>query len=176
MRSISAVRSSWRPSPQLRTFSNALSTHYTHSIVTNFPLNTSPPPLKLWGAINQVPESNILMDDINCVMFAQIPILIIFVSILKLSYVGPHRLAWWKVRIGDGPRIPDTRRIPRDTFPPSHAVVHPIQSLISKQGCIFFQISGEYLGIHSHQAPPLCTPYKAWFPGRGVYTWGYIST
>ena len=115
-------------------------------------------------------------------MFAQIPILIIFVSILKLSYVGPHRLAWWKVRIGDGPRIPDTRRIPRDTFPPSHAVVHPIQSLTSKQGCIFFQIPREYLGIHSHQAPPLykakqgciylgiyfhlITPCNAWFPCR----------
>ena len=26
-------------------------THHTRSIVTNFPLNTSPPPLKLWGAI-----------------------------------------------------------------------------------------------------------------------------
>ena len=26
-------------------------THHSRSIVTNFPLNTSPPPLKLWGAI-----------------------------------------------------------------------------------------------------------------------------
>ena len=68
------------------------------------------------------------------VMFAWIPILIIFVSILRLSYVGPHRLAWWKVRIGDGLRIPDTRRIPRDTFPPSHTIMHLIQRLMFMQG------------------------------------------
>ena len=103
------------------------------------------------------------------VMFAWIPILIIFVSILRLSYVGPHRLAWWKVRIGDGLRIPDTRRIPRDTFPPSHTVVHPIQRLIFMQGWIFFQIPGEYLGIHSHQATPSCTSYNAWCSCRGEY-------
>ena len=58
----------------------------------------------------------------------QLLILITLVSILKPSpsYVGPHRLAWWKVRIGGGPRIPDTRRIPRDTFPPSRTNVYPI--------------------------------------------------
>ena len=109
-------------------------------------------------------------------MFAWILILIIFVSILKLSYVGPHRLAWWKVRIGDGLRIPDTRRIPRDsiptkphrcaphtthagvfifqipqeylgiTFPPSHTVVHLIHRLVSLQGCLFSRYLENTLG------------------------------
>ena len=41
-------------------------------------------------------------------------------------------------------------QIPQDTFP-----------LIAMQGCIFFQRPGEYLRIHSHQAAPFCTPYKA---------------